>query len=175
VFRVLLAPLLVVLILQDTSTASYAAAAVFAVGAATDGLDGYVARRYASKTRTGQWLDPLADKVLVAAPVILLSVLDRFPEWAAAIIVVRELGVVALRAFLGTRGRGMPATFSAKVKTTMQLLAITLYILPLGPGAGAFKLFILSVAVALTIYTGVQYGVTAVAWLKAPPGREEVG
>jgi CDP-diacylglycerol--glycerol-3-phosphate 3-phosphatidyltransferase len=166
VFRMLLVPVLVVLLLQETRGASYVAAAIFVFGAATDGLDGYLARRHDMGTRTGQWLDPLADKVLVATPVILLAVLGRFPSWAAAIIVVRELAIAVLRAFLGTRGQGMPASFAAKVKTTMQLLAITLYILPLGPGADGFRLFVLAVALALTVYTGVQYGVNAVARLR---------
>jgi CDP-diacylglycerol--glycerol-3-phosphate 3-phosphatidyltransferase len=167
VLRVLLVPVLVVLLLRQTSTAAYVAAALFVIGAATDSLDGYLARRYGTKTRTGQWLDPLADKVFVATPVILLSILGRFPAWAAAIIVLREAAVVVLRAFLGTRGRAMPASFAAKVKTTMQLFAITLYILPLTSGADGFKLFVLSIALALTISTGIQYAIAAGAWLKS--------
>jgi phosphatidylglycerophosphate synthase len=72
-------PVLVLLIAADRTTLSYAAAAVFAVGAATDRLDGYLARRYGQSTRTGQWLDPLADKLFVAAPILTLAATDRFP------------------------------------------------------------------------------------------------
>src|SRR5439155_5362778 len=67
--RVLLAPILVVLILARTRPASYAAAAVFLAGGFSDGLDGYLARRHGMATRTGAWLDPLSDKLLIAAPI----------------------------------------------------------------------------------------------------------
>jgi CDP-diacylglycerol--glycerol-3-phosphate 3-phosphatidyltransferase len=159
--RVLLVPFLVVLILARERSASYVAALVFAVGAATDGLDGYLARRHASTTRTGQWLDPLADKVLVAAPVITLAALGEFPVWAAVVIVAREIGVSLLRVALGLRGRSMPASPSAKVKTSVQLIAIALYILPLGSSWHGLKLGTLIAAVVLTVWTGLQYAVRA--------------
>jgi CDP-diacylglycerol--glycerol-3-phosphate 3-phosphatidyltransferase len=151
----------VVLIAARETALSYVAAAVFAVAAVTDGLDGYLARRYEAKTRTGQWLDPLADKVLVAAPVVTLAISGRFPAWAAAIIIVREVGVSLLRIYLGMRRVGMPATQLAKVKTTFQLVAITLYILPLPDSVTGVRFAILLVALALTAYTGVQYAVGA--------------
>jgi CDP-diacylglycerol---glycerol-3-phosphate 3-phosphatidyltransferase len=169
--RVLLVPFLVILILMEERTASYVAAAIFAVGAATDGLDGYLARRHATVTRTGQWLDPLADKILVAAALLTLAAVDEFPWWAASIIVVREVGVSLLRAYLGLRGVAMPASRSAKVKTTLQLVAITLYILPLGAGANGTKLGFLIAAVAMTVITGVQYALDAGSLLRTtgPP------
>jgi CDP-diacylglycerol--glycerol-3-phosphate 3-phosphatidyltransferase len=171
VLRVFLVPFLVILILVQERTASYVAAAIFVVGAATDGLDGYLARRHATVTRTGQWLDPLADKILVAAAVITLAALDELPVWAAAIIVAREVGVSLLRAYLGLRGVAMPASRSAKVKTTLQLVAITLYILPLGTGADGTKLGFLIAAVAMTVMTGVQYAFDAGTLLRAPRPR----
>jgi CDP-diacylglycerol--glycerol-3-phosphate 3-phosphatidyltransferase len=69
IFRILLAPVLVVLVLSGSETAAAAAAAVFVFGALTDGLDGYLARRYAEATALGQWLDPLADKIFTRAKV----------------------------------------------------------------------------------------------------------
>ncbi|HEX8100442.1 MAG TPA: CDP-diacylglycerol--glycerol-3-phosphate 3-phosphatidyltransferase [Actinomycetota bacterium] len=156
-FRLLVAPVLVILIAGGDPPLLYVAAAVFAVGAATDGLDGYLARRYESKTRTGQWLDPLADKVLVSAPVLTMAAVGRFPVWAAAVIIVRELGVSILRVYLGLHGVGMPATSLAKVKTTLQLLAITLYILPLPAWADGIQMGALIAALTFTVYTGVQY------------------
>jgi CDP-diacylglycerol--glycerol-3-phosphate 3-phosphatidyltransferase len=165
----LLVPVLVVLIVANRRPASYAAAAVFAVGALTDGVDGYLARRFASVTRTGQWLDPLADKLFVSAPVLALTALGRFPVWAAAVIVARELGISALRVYLGLRGRAMPASGAAKVKTLVQLLAITLYILPLGPGAHDPRLAVLVVAVALTVATGADYAVRSLGPRREAP------
>lgn len=152
-----LAPLLALLVLWDRPAAAFLAAALFVVAAATDGLDGYLARRYAATTRTGQWLDPLADKLLVAAPVVALTVLGRFPLWAAAIIVAREMAVSILRAWLGARGRSMPASGWGKAKTAAQMVAILLYLLPLGPEAGAVRFWTLVAAVALTVWSGLDY------------------
>jgi CDP-diacylglycerol---glycerol-3-phosphate 3-phosphatidyltransferase len=171
VLRVLLVPFLVILILARERSTSYLAAVIFVVGAATDGLDGYLARRYDSTTRTGIWLDPLADKILVATPVITLAALGEFPVWGAVILVARELAVSLLRVILGFQGRSMPASRAAKVKTSIQLLAITLYILPLGDAADGLRLAVLVAALALTVYTGAQYALQALGW---PRDRREV-
>jgi CDP-diacylglycerol---glycerol-3-phosphate 3-phosphatidyltransferase len=168
VLRASLVPLLVVLLLARDRTASYVAAAVFVAGAATDGLDGYLARRYASTTRTGQWLDPLADKIFVSAPVLTLAALGEFPVWAAVLIVFREISISLLRVILGMRGLGMPASPAAKLKTTLQLAAITLYILPLGPSWHSARLGLLIAAVVLTVATGLQYAVRAAPLLGRP-------
>jgi CDP-diacylglycerol--glycerol-3-phosphate 3-phosphatidyltransferase len=170
VARVLLVPVMVLLLVDGGRGAAYIAAAVFAVGALTDGVDGYLARRYESVTRTGQWLDPLADKLLVSAAAITLAILDRFPMWAAVAIVVRELGLVALRIYAGLRGRPMPASRAAKLKTVVQLAAITLYILPLGTGADGIRLGVLIAAVVLTVATGLDYLVGAVRAERRPAG-----
>jgi len=166
-------PVIVWLMVLQTRPASVAAAVVFVVGALTDGLDGYLARRWDTSTRTGQWLDPLADKALVAAPVITLTIQGLFPVWAAVLILVREVGIALLRVVLGTRGRSMPATWPAKVKTVLQLTAITMYILPLGTWADGLKLAVLIVAVAFTVVTGVQYAVQATRGPRAPASPSE--
>jgi CDP-diacylglycerol--glycerol-3-phosphate 3-phosphatidyltransferase len=169
-FRIAVAPLLAVLILADARTSSYLAAGIFVLAAATDGLDGYLARRYRATTQTGQWLDPLADKILVSTPVVTLAVLGEFPWWAGGVIVVREIGVSLLRAYLGLRGRSMPASRGAKVKTTLQLIAVTMYILPLGGGADLLKVISLVAAVVLTVGTGVAYGLDAWVWARKERG-----
>lgn len=130
---------------------------VFVFGALTDGLDGYLARRYTGSTRIGVWLDPLADKILVSAPIIALSVIGAFPVWAAIVIVGRELAVSLLRAWLGGRGIGMPASPWGKAKTAMQMLLVPLYLLPLGPDADTWKSVVLGLAVALTLWSGLDY------------------
>jgi CDP-diacylglycerol---glycerol-3-phosphate 3-phosphatidyltransferase len=159
--RIALVPVLVVLVLMQTRAASYAAAVVFVLGGLSDGLDGWLARRHAMTTRTGIWLDPLSDKLLVTAAVVSLVIVDRFPLWAAVIIVVREVAVTVLRAVRGTRGTSMPASNLGKAKTASQLLAVTLYLLPLGPGADGVKLAVLIVAVAFTVLSGAVYFVRA--------------
>jgi CDP-diacylglycerol--glycerol-3-phosphate 3-phosphatidyltransferase len=175
VLRVLMVPFLVVLILAEQQTASYAAAGIFVAGAATDGLDGYLARRFGSTTRTGQWLDPLADKLLVASTVVTLTALDRFPLWAAVVILAREVAISILRVLLGLRGVSLPASRAAKMKTTLQLVAITLYILPLGSGAWAGKLVVLVVAVIFTVATGMDYVVSSARSVRRSgrPGAEQ--
>ena len=155
--RIALVPVLVVLVLIDTDAASYAAAAVFVAGGLSDGLDGYLARRHGMTTRTGMWLDPLSDKLLVSAAVISLVIVDRFPLWAAIIIIVREIAVTLLRVARGTKGTAMPASGLGKAKTASQLLAVTLYLLPLGPSADGFKLGVLILAVILTLVSGLGY------------------
>jgi len=166
-------PVLVVLLVIDTTGSDVAAAVVFAVGAWTDLLDGYLARRWAISSRTGAWLDPLADKLLVGAPIITLAILDRFPLWAAIVIIAREVLVTGVRIFLGRRGRSMPASRLAKWKTFAQLGAIFLYILPLTGWLAKVRLPVLIVAVVLTVYTGIDYVVAAVRWSGSnrPAGR----
>jgi CDP-diacylglycerol--glycerol-3-phosphate 3-phosphatidyltransferase len=154
---VLLAPALVWLIVVGGAVPRDVAAAVFLVGGATDGVDGYIARRYRAVSKTGQWLDPLADKLLVAAPVLTLAASGAFPVWAAVIIVAREVAISVLRAVLGLRGVSLPASRSAKAKTMLQLTAIVLYILPLGPHLHATRVAVLIVAVAFTVSTGLEY------------------
>jgi CDP-diacylglycerol---glycerol-3-phosphate 3-phosphatidyltransferase len=161
--RILLVPVIVWLLVVGTPGARWAAGLVFIAGAATDGIDGYLARRWDVSTRTGQWLDPLADKALVAAPVITLSVQGLFPVWAAVLILGREAAVVLLRVLLGTRGRSMPATLPAKVKTVVQIVAIAMYVLPLGTWADGLEFAVLVAAVVLTLFTGVQYAAFALA------------
>ena len=107
-FRILLVPAIAWLIVAG-GAARDAAAALFLVGGATDGLDGYVARRYGAISRTGQWLDPLADKLLVAAPVLTLGAMGEFPLWALAILLAREAAISVLRVALGLRGVALPA------------------------------------------------------------------
>jgi CDP-diacylglycerol---glycerol-3-phosphate 3-phosphatidyltransferase len=157
----LLVPVLVVLVLARTRAASYAAAVVFVAGGLSDSLDGYLARRHGMTTRTGAWLDPLSDKALVAAPVITMAWIGRFPVWAAVVILAREVAVTALRVARGTKGTSMPASNIAKVKTAAQVLAITLYLLPLSDTFDAVRVVVLALAVAVTLYSGVDYFVRA--------------
>jgi CDP-diacylglycerol--glycerol-3-phosphate 3-phosphatidyltransferase len=165
--RILLAPVLAVLILSRDEAAAEAAAILFVLGAVTDGLDGYLARRYASTTRLGQWLDPLADKILIAVPVVALTAIGTFPLWAAAVIVLRELAVSMLRAWLGARGVGMPASPWGKAKTLLQIVVVTLYLVPVV--AGDVRFAVLVVAVALTVWSGLDYFVKA--WRQAVGSR----
>jgi CDP-diacylglycerol---glycerol-3-phosphate 3-phosphatidyltransferase len=146
-----------VLVLSEGDAAASIAAAVFVFGAFTDGLDGWLARRYSGSSAIGQWLDPLADKILVSAPIIALSFTGEFPVWAAVIIIGREIAVSLLRVRLGNRGIGMPASKWGKAKTAVQMVLVPLYLLPLGDGADTARLVVLYLAVALTVWSGLDY------------------
>lgn len=167
--RVAVVPAIVWLVAVGDAGARGTAAALFLIGGATDGLDGYVARRYEAISRTGAWLDPLADKLLVVAPVLTLTALGGFPVWAAAILLARETAIVLLRIVLGGRGVSLPASRSAKLKTLLQLAAIAMYILPVTSGIYGARMAVLVIALALTVSTGLEYIVRAMG----PPRRWE--
>ena len=155
--RVLLIPPIVILTLADTKAASWIAFFAFGFAAMTDGLDGYVARRMQLVSSTGQLLDPIADKMLVTAAMVALVSVDRFPAWAAIVIVAREVAVSVLRFVASRRGRGFPASLAGKAKTGAQLVAVLLYILPLGTGWRPLKWSFLALALVLTVVSGLDY------------------
>lgn len=153
--------MVVALLLRETETALWVAFGVFAVGAVTDFVDGYLARRHAMKTPTGAWLDPLSDKLFVSVPAVVLAAQSRFPWWAAAVIVAREVAVAVLRWRLDARGGvSMPASRVAKLKTVSQLSAVGVAIAPLPASYDGFELALAVVAVVLTVYSGAEYFLT---------------
>jgi CDP-diacylglycerol--glycerol-3-phosphate 3-phosphatidyltransferase len=161
VIRIALIPAIVYLIVRDTEASRWAAATIFVVGAASDFLDGYLARRHAMTTATGAWLDPLSDKLLVAVPAIVLSLRGDFPWWATAVIVARELAITWFRWRLDQRGGvSMPASRVAKLKTVSQLFAVGLSIAPLADRWDPTVLVITIMAVLLTVYSGLEYVLT---------------
>ena len=162
VVRIALIPLIAWLVVRDTAEARWAATAIFAVGAASDFLDGYLARRHAMQTSTGAWLDPLSDKLFVIVPAIVLSLGGEFPWWASAPIVAREIAVTWLRWRLDQRGGvSMPASKVAKTKTVAQLVAVGMTIAPLAVRWDPLVLAVTVVAVVLTLYSGIEYFVTS--------------
>ncbi|MEP6757729.1 MAG: CDP-diacylglycerol--glycerol-3-phosphate 3-phosphatidyltransferase [Actinomycetota bacterium] len=161
VVRIALIPVVALLIAHDTPQTRWIATGIFIVGAASDFLDGYLARRHGMQTATGAWLDPLSDKLFVAVPAIVLSIGGEFPWWATAVIIARELAVTWLRWRLDQEGgTSMPASKVGKIKTVMQLLAIGFSIAPLATRWDPLVLGLTGVAVVLTVYSGVEYFLT---------------
>jgi CDP-diacylglycerol--glycerol-3-phosphate 3-phosphatidyltransferase len=161
VVRIALIPVIAWLVVLDTERARWIAAVIFGVGAASDFLDGYLARRHEMKTSTGAWLDPLSDKLFVAVPAVVLSLGGEFPWWATVVIIAREIAVTALRWRLDQRGGvSMPASKVAKAKTASQLFAIGLTIAPLDPRWDQVVLAVTVLAVVLTVYSGAEYFIT---------------
>jgi CDP-diacylglycerol---glycerol-3-phosphate 3-phosphatidyltransferase len=124
VVRILLVPVVVVALLEGTPNADMLAAIVFALAAFTDGLDGYIARSRGSVTTFGKLMDPLADKLLIIAPLVSLVSLGRIAPWVAMVIIAREFAVTALRMLAVEQGVVIPASMLGKLKTITQVAAI---------------------------------------------------
>lgn len=152
--RLLATPVLVVLVALDgPSWAAFAVA--FAIGA-TDGVDGWIARRQGA-TRSGAFLDPLADKVVVLSAMFVLAAKAEMAWLPVVLIAARELSITVYRSVAGRRGLSIPARTSAKVKTLVQGVAVLLALAPsLAPHKPVISA-VLWVAVAFTILTGLQY------------------
>jgi CDP-diacylglycerol--glycerol-3-phosphate 3-phosphatidyltransferase len=153
--RIVAVPVLVVALLDETPDGDLIAAAVFALAAVTDGLDGYIARRQRSVTTFGKLMDPLADKLLVVAALISLVSLDRLAAWAAMVIIAREFAVTGLRALAAERGVVIAASWLGKVKTLLQVAAI--FALIVFEPAPAWADGLLYLAVAVTVISGADY------------------
>lgn len=143
----------------------WAALAVFVLAGITDYLDGYFARIYAQQSALGRMLDPIADKLLVAACLLMLvadKTIHGWALWAAIVILCREILVSGLREFLAELKVGVPVSRVAKWKTTAQIVSVGFLIAgPAGetilPGTVTIGLVLLWVSALLTIYTGWDY------------------
>ena len=122
--RILAVPVVVVALLGETPNGDALAAAVFALAALTDGLDGYFARSRDAVTTFGKLMDPLADKLLIVAALVSLVSLDRLAAWVAMVIIAREFAVTGLRAIAAERGIVIAASWLGKVKTVLQIAAV---------------------------------------------------
>ncbi|MGH9182341.1 MAG: CDP-alcohol phosphatidyltransferase family protein [Acidimicrobiales bacterium] len=156
VVRVLFTPLLVVLIVGREDPASWTALGLWFLLAGTDTIDGWLARRQGT-TRSGAFLDPLADKVLVLGALAALVAAQRFWWLPAALIAFREVAISLFRSYWGRRGLAVPATGWAKVKAVVQDAAIGLALLPWAADTPWVAQAVLWAAVVLTLATGIQY------------------
>ena len=154
--RILLVPVLVVALTVETPGGDTIAAIVFAVAALTDGLDGYIARSRQSVTTFGKVMDPVADKLMVAAALISLVSLDRLAGWVAMVIIAREFAVSGLRIAAGQQGVVIPASGLGKIKTIVQVVAVLALIAANDPDA-AWVQALVYLMVAITVASGADY------------------
>ena len=162
--RMVLVPVFIVALFVGDghqTVARVVAFAVFVVAGITDRVDGQLARSRGEVTEFGKLADPIADKALMGAALIGLSILGDLPWWVTAVILVREIGVTVLR-FAVLRHGVIPASRGGKLKTLVQAVAIGLFILPLsGPWhTGAWV--VMWIAIALTVITGIDYVISAI-------------
>jgi CDP-diacylglycerol---glycerol-3-phosphate 3-phosphatidyltransferase len=155
VIRILMIPVIVVALLNETAEGDVIAAVLFALAALTDGLDGYIARRQRQETTFGKLMDPLADKLLVTAALISLVSLDRLSAWVAMVIIAREFAVTGLRSVAAERGVVISASWLGKAKTGLQVAAIIALIAFEDSPTGVDVL--VYAAVAMTVISGADY------------------
>ena len=155
VFRMLLVPVLVALLLSEGPAGDLLAAIVFAVASFTDALDGWMARRAKSESTFGKLMDPLADKLLVTSALVSLVSLDRLAAWVAMVIIARELAVTGLRQLAMERGHVVAASLWGKLKTAAQVAMVLCLIAvddsPLWVDGVVY------VTVAITVLSGADY------------------
>jgi CDP-diacylglycerol--glycerol-3-phosphate 3-phosphatidyltransferase len=164
--RLLLVPVFVVIAWvgfdRDSDAWQAWAAIVFGAAAITDLVDGELARRTNRVTSFGKIVDPIADKALTGSALLIQSWFDLLPWWITVVVITREVIVTALR-FWVIRHGVIAASRGGKVKTALQSLAITLYLLPLASGADDVAVWIMGAAVIVTVVTGFDYCVRAVS------------
>ena len=158
--RIAMVPAFVLLAYADSRAAAVGAFFVFGVASASDAVDGYIARRHGTISRVGKFLDPLADKLLVGAALVVLVDAQGFPLWAALVIALREIAVQILRIQIVRSGGDMPASAAAKAKTASQIAMVGWWLLPWGErNLGHWAL--MALAVATTVWSGVEYFVNS--------------
>jgi len=172
VLRLVLVPVFVACLLAGGTGWRVAAFVVFGVASVTDLLDGRLARSRGLITDFGKIADPIADKALTGAALVTLSALGELAWWVTVVILAREISVTLLRFWVIRRGV-IAASRGGKLKTLLQVVAIALYVLP-GPPA-VVREVVMAAAVAVTVVTGIDYGVRAVRLhRRAPAGAGAV-
>jgi len=159
-FRIACIPVLVLLLFFPHKATSFLAAVVFGLASLSDLLDGFLARRQHLVTTFGKFLDPLADKLVVSAALIMLIPLGRAPAWMVVVIVGRELAITGLRSMAVSEGKVISADELGKKKMVFQIVAILGLLLHyeyFGINFHAIGMFFLWVAVVLTLWSGFNY------------------
>lgn len=175
VVRILLAPVFIWLLFADghqLGVLRYVAAGLFILAIVTDSVDGLLARRQNLVTDVGKILDPIADKVLVGGALVTLSIIGDLWWWVTIVILVRELGITVFR-LLVVRRRVISASPGGKLKTIMQSVAISFYLVPLWVSLGSWvhwlNASLMAVALVLTVVTGIDYLIKAFRHGKSGP------
>ncbi|MEZ3156373.1 CDP-diacylglycerol--glycerol-3-phosphate 3-phosphatidyltransferase [Microbacterium sp. BWR-S6Y] len=169
--RILCAPVFLVLLLVDAGSGGalrWAAAILFIVAIATDGVDGYIARRYDIVSDLGKLLDPIADKALTGVAFVGLSLLGELHWWVTIVVLVREIGITVYR-FIVVSDHVLAAAWMGKLKTVFQAIALSIALIPFAGLSDAavwrdtvwwVSVITMTIAVVLTIASGLDYVVT---------------
>ena len=159
--RVFLIPGYVVLMMIGSQPMRMVALGVFIVASVTDFIDGHIARKYNQVTNLGKFLDPLADKLLVIAALMLFVGEGQMPAWAALLVITRELAVTGLRLIAVEKGVVIAAGKSGKFKTASTLVCICIMMLEIQSitivGNITVNTACIALIVATTLYSGIEY------------------
>jgi CDP-diacylglycerol--glycerol-3-phosphate 3-phosphatidyltransferase len=177
IVRILCAPVFLWLLLADggaDGALRWWAAALFIVAIATDGIDGAIARRNDIVTDLGKLLDPIADKALTGCAFVGLSIIGELPWWITVVVLVREIGITVYR-FAVVSDHVLAAAWMGKLKTVAQAVALSLALLPLWMLLGGWvwwaNVVTMTIAVVLTIASGIDYVVSEVRGARRARGR----
>ena len=159
--RMMLIPIFVIVLMCNVPYGDLIAMAIFALASLTDGIDGYIARKYNQVTDFGKFLDPLADKLLIATALICFVELQRMPAWMAIIIIAREFIVTGLRSVAASKGIVIAAIMTGKIKTCIQIAASICAFLFYGEaymiGGYSIAWWAMLISTLFTIYSGYEY------------------
>ncbi|ADD43910.1 CDP-diacylglycerol--glycerol-3-phosphate 3-phosphatidyltransferase [Stackebrandtia nassauensis] len=176
VLRLLLIPAFVLCAIESQFTNPgwrWAAALVFTAAAVTDYVDGWLARRIGQVTAFGKIADPIADKALTGTALVLFSLWDLLPWWVTIVILVRELGITALRFWVIRLGI-IAASRGGKIKTVLQIVAIVWYLVPLPELLAMLAPWVMAAATIATVVSGADY-IVQVVRLRHQAGRNGDG
>lgn len=181
IVRILCAPIFLWLLLADAGAGGglrWAAAVLFILAIASDGIDGYIARRYDIVTDLGKLLDPIADKALTGLAFIGLSILGELEWWVTILVLVREIGITVYRLIV-VSDHVLAAAWMGKLKTVAQAVALSIALLPLAALSTAaawqatvwwVSVITMTAAVVLTIASGIDYIVSEVRGVRQKRG-----
>ncbi|HIE07604.1 MAG TPA: CDP-diacylglycerol--glycerol-3-phosphate 3-phosphatidyltransferase [Desulfarculaceae bacterium] len=158
--RILIVPLIIILLYSGNRWLNLLTALLVVGASITDGLDGYMARKYDFESNLGRLLDPLADKILLLSTMVMLVYMHRAPAWMVCLILCRETAVTGLRAVAADRGQTIAVSTLAKYKTTFQMIAVVALVIHysfLGANAHTVGIFFLWIAFLYTMWTGYIY------------------
>ena len=159
--RIVLVPILLVILLTKLQNKEIIAFIIFVIAALSDAVDGYIARKFNQVTELGKFLDPLADKLLVAGALLALVHLDLVETWVASIIILRALLITGFRFYFLMKDNSFSASWPAKYKTAFQVTAIAILIickkLPFPETFFQIGTIVLYAATLLTVYSGIEY------------------
>lgn len=158
--RIVAVPLFVWLVLRSDHTHvnwMWWSFACFVALMITDKLDGDIARKHNLITNFGKIADPIADKALMISAFVCLNIVGILPVWVTVVIVVRELGITFWRMIQLRQGKVVPASKGGKIKTTLQSVAVAMYLLPLTGLLWWLAQAVMYAAVIVTVVTGIQY------------------